>query len=69
MAFKQLIKQADLDYNVPWEEARPRLEGDKAFEAITLESERARIYKVSYPSFLRKCSRITRDVVVTFSMC
>ncbi|KAJ1528898.1 hypothetical protein ONE63_007267 [Megalurothrips usitatus] len=44
-AFKQLIKSSDVTYDTPWEEARVKLEGDKSFEAITLESERIRIYK------------------------
>ncbi|XP_026293909.1 pre-mRNA-processing factor 40 homolog A isoform X2 [Frankliniella occidentalis] len=44
-AFKQLIRSSDITYDTPWEEARLKLEGDKAFEAITLESERVRIYK------------------------
>ncbi|XP_034238603.1 pre-mRNA-processing factor 40 homolog A [Thrips palmi] len=44
-AFKQLIKSTDVTYETPWEEARLKFEGDKAFEAITLESERVRIYK------------------------
>ncbi|KAK3925785.1 Pre-mRNA-processing factor 40-like protein A [Frankliniella fusca] len=44
-AFKQLIRSSEISYDTPWDEARLKLEGDKAFEAITLESERVRIYK------------------------
>lgn len=44
--FKSLLKSTDIDYETSWEDARAKLEGDPAFESITLEAERIRIFKV-----------------------
>jgi pre-mRNA-processing factor 40 len=35
-----------VDYTSNWDDVRAKLEGEPAFEAITLESERVRIFKV-----------------------
>nr|CAG4640855.1 EOG090X064W [Eulimnadia texana] len=43
-AFKNLLKQNEVNHEVPWTEVRPTLENDAAFTAITLESERVRIF-------------------------
>lgn len=61
-AFRQLIKSTDVTYDTPWEEARLKFEGDKAFEAITLESERVRIYKVNQ---IGKNSRLYISVYIS----
>nr|CAD7403926.1 unnamed protein product [Timema poppensis] len=43
--FKSLLKSYDIDYNSSWDDTRTKIEGESAFEAITLESERVRIFK------------------------
>nr|CAD7404150.1 unnamed protein product [Timema cristinae] len=43
--FKSLLKSYDIDYNSNWDDTRTKIEGESAFEAITLESERVRIFK------------------------
>ncbi|XP_052800504.1 pre-mRNA-processing factor 40 homolog A-like isoform X2 [Mya arenaria] len=46
-AFKNMLGDANpaIEENAKWEEIRPRFETESAFEAITLESERQRLYK------------------------
>lgn len=44
--FKSLLKSHDFDYQTPWELVRLKLENEPAFECITLESERVRLFKV-----------------------
>ncbi|XP_063235647.1 pre-mRNA-processing factor 40 homolog A isoform X2 [Bacillus rossius redtenbacheri] len=44
-AYKSLLKSYDVDYSSSWEDIRSKIEGEPAFEAITLESERVRIFK------------------------
>ncbi len=44
-AFRGLLKSKDVDHQTAWDQFRPQLEGDATFEAITLESERVRIFK------------------------
>lgn len=46
-AFKNLLRQNEIDYRVEWLDIRGQLENDEAFKAITLESERIRIFKVN----------------------
>lgn len=45
-SFKSLLKAVSVDYTSNWDDVRAKLEGETAFEAITLESERVRIFKV-----------------------
>ena len=45
-SFKSLLKAFNVDYTSNWDDVRAKLEGEPAFEAITLESERVRIFKV-----------------------
>ncbi|XP_050432736.1 pre-mRNA-processing factor 40 homolog B [Adelges cooleyi] len=44
-AFRALLKEMDVDYKSDWDELRPKIENDQAFQAINLESERLRIFK------------------------
>ncbi|KAK6626815.1 hypothetical protein RUM44_009292 [Polyplax serrata] len=44
-AFKNLLRQHEIDYRVEWLDVRAQLENDDSFKAITLESERIRIFK------------------------
>ena len=46
-AFRALLKTNEIDHVAVWEESRSKLEGDAAFDSITLESERVRIFKVN----------------------
>lgn len=46
-SFRNMLKQAapPLDYGETWDEVRDRFEKEEAFQGITLESERVRIFK------------------------
>ncbi|KAL0274675.1 UNVERIFIED_CONTAM: hypothetical protein PYX00_002747 [Menopon gallinae] len=44
-AFKNLLRQHEIDYKTEWTDIRGQLENEEAFTAITLESERIRIFK------------------------
>lgn len=50
-SFKSLLKAVNVDYTSNWDDIRAKLEGESAFEAITLESERVRIFKVVTNSY------------------
>uniref|UniRef100_A0A0L8I8J1 Pre-mRNA-processing factor 40 homolog B n=1 Tax=Octopus bimaculoides TaxID=37653 RepID=A0A0L8I8J1_OCTBM len=57
-AFKAMLKQASpsIDSMTRWEDIRVRLEKEIPFEAITLESERIRLYKEYQVAVLEQCS-------------
>lgn len=38
----------DVNYKCEWDDVRGLIENDQAFQAITLESERIRIFKVMH---------------------
>nr|CAG4637005.1 EOG090X064W [Ceriodaphnia reticulata]SVE72934.1 EOG090X064W [Ceriodaphnia reticulata] len=44
-AFRNLLRTKEVDYLATWEESLPKLEGDPAFESVTNESDRIRIFK------------------------
>uniref|UniRef100_A0A2H8TYT3 Pre-mRNA-processing factor 40 B n=1 Tax=Melanaphis sacchari TaxID=742174 RepID=A0A2H8TYT3_9HEMI len=44
-AFRSLLKEMDVDYKSNWDDVRGQIENHQAFQAITLESERLRIFK------------------------
>lgn len=44
--FRALLKTNEVDHLTVWEDVRPKLEGDPAFDTITPEFERVRIFKV-----------------------
>lgn len=51
----------DVDYKSNWDDVRGQIENHQAFQAITLESERLRIFKVMsiiYFSTYNKCKHI-----------
>ena len=50
--FRSLLKIKEIDHQTVWEECRSKLEGDQSFDAITLESERVRIFKVRSSLFV-----------------
>lgn len=45
-AFRSLLKEIDVDYKSNWDDVRGQIENHQAFQAITLESERLRIFTV-----------------------
>ncbi|XP_046388008.1 pre-mRNA-processing factor 40 homolog B [Ischnura elegans] len=54
--FKSLLKNHDVDYQTPWELVRMKLENEPAFECITLESERVRLFKEYQHDLEEACS-------------
>jgi len=40
------LQDLNVDYKLEWEEVREKILEEAAFKAITLESERVRLYKV-----------------------
>ena len=45
-AFLMCLQDLNVDYKLEWEEVREKILEEAAFKAITLESERVRLYKV-----------------------
>jgi len=43
--FRALLKEKEVNHLAEWEEARPTLESDPAFESISVEADRIRIFK------------------------
>ncbi|XP_020294211.1 pre-mRNA-processing factor 40 homolog A isoform X1 [Pseudomyrmex gracilis] len=54
--FKNLLKSLNVDYEMTWEDVRPKIEEEPDFKAITLESERARIFKEYQHELEESCS-------------
>ncbi|XP_012268534.2 pre-mRNA-processing factor 40 homolog A [Athalia rosae] len=54
--FKNLLKTLDVDYQMSWEDVRVKIEGESDFKAITLESERVRIFKEYQHEIEESCS-------------
>lgn len=46
-AFLMCLQDLNIDPKLEWEEAREKILEESAFKAITLESERIRLFKVS----------------------
>lgn len=46
--FKNLLRELNIDFELPWEEVRPKLENEEEFLAFGSDSERSRIYRVSF---------------------
>ena len=44
-AFRNLLNESNVTEESTWEDIRGKLEGDPAFEAVTQEYERVRIFK------------------------
>lgn len=44
-AFRNLLRHSDVDYRTVWEEIREKIQDHEAFRALSLESERVRIFK------------------------
>jgi len=53
-AFRSLLKEMDVDYKSNWDDVCGHIENHQAFQAITLESERLRIFKVNNIVFSNK---------------
>lgn len=50
-AFRNLLRDTDVDYHSTWEDVREKLTDHDAFRAIGIESERLRIFKVQFLSY------------------
>ncbi|KAK2586266.1 hypothetical protein KPH14_001522 [Odynerus spinipes] len=55
-SFKNLLKTVNVDYQVSWEDIRSKIEEEPDFKAITLESERVRIFKDYQHELEESCS-------------
>jgi pre-mRNA-processing factor 40 len=55
-AFKSLLTKVNIDLDTKWEDIRSRLERDSAFENITLEAERIRLFKEYLTVMEEACS-------------
>ncbi|XP_046424442.1 pre-mRNA-processing factor 40 homolog A [Neodiprion virginianus] len=56
IGFKNLLKTLDVDYQMSWDDVRAKIEGESDFKAITLESERVRIFKEYQHEIEESCS-------------
>ncbi|XP_043278756.1 pre-mRNA-processing factor 40 homolog A isoform X2 [Venturia canescens] len=56
IGFKTLLKNLEVDYQMSWEETRAKIADEVDFEAITLESERVRIFKEYQHELEESCS-------------
>lgn len=56
IGFKNLLKTLDVDYQMSWDDVRLKIEGESDFKAITLESERVRIFKEYQHEIEESCS-------------
>ncbi|RLU23079.1 hypothetical protein DMN91_005357 [Ooceraea biroi] len=54
--FKNLLKTLNVDYQMTWEDVRTKIEEEPDFKAITLESERIRIFKEYQHELEESCS-------------
>ena len=45
--FKNLLREMNIDYELSWDEVKPKLESEEEFQAFNSESERIKVYKVS----------------------
>jgi len=54
--FKNLLKTLNVDYQMMWEDVRSKIEEEQDFKAITLESERIRIFKEYQHELEESCS-------------
>lgn len=45
--FKNLLRELNVDFELSWDEVRPKLENEKEFSAFDSDSERVKVYKVT----------------------
>ncbi|CAL1528741.1 unnamed protein product [Lymnaea stagnalis] len=55
-AFKTLLAKHNIDLDTKWDDIRPKIEHDQAFENITLEAERIRLFKEHLIAIEETCS-------------
>lgn len=55
-SFANLLSKADIELDTKWDQIRTKLEGEPAFEHITLEAERIRLYKKHLVALEESCS-------------
>lgn len=46
--FKNLLRELNIDFELPWEEVRVKIENEEEFLAFDSDVERERVYKVSF---------------------
>lgn len=46
-AFKNLLRELNVDFEKSWEEIRNKVENEEEFKAFDSDTERERVYKVS----------------------
>lgn len=44
--FKNLLRELNIDFELPWAEVRPKIENEEEFLAFASDSEREKVYKV-----------------------
>ncbi|KAJ8916560.1 hypothetical protein NQ315_000204, partial [Exocentrus adspersus] len=54
--FKNLLRDLNVDFELSWDEIRPKLENEKEFEAFDSESERMKVYKDFQHEMEESCS-------------
>lgn len=47
LGLKSLLKDLNIDYELPWEEVKTKIENEDEYVAFDSDSERIRVYKVS----------------------
>lgn len=55
-SFKNLLKNLEINLQVTWEDVRSKIEEEPDFKAVTLESERVRIFKEYQHELEESCS-------------
>lgn len=63
--FKNLLRELNIDFELPWEEIRPKIENEEEFLAFASDSERQKVYRVKYLYKKRKSNlkiHITRRI-------
>lgn len=61
--FKNLLKTFNVDYQMTWEDVRSKIQDEQDFKAVTLETERLRIFKEYLRELEESCSQDRKSVV------
>ncbi|XP_063929657.1 pre-mRNA-processing factor 40 homolog A isoform X2 [Zophobas morio] len=54
--FKNLLREMNIDYELSWDEVKPKLESEEEFQAFNSESERIKVYKDFQHEMEESCS-------------
>lgn len=55
-AFRNLLKEYDVDYNTDWAQIRDRIQGEEAFRTLSIEADRLRVFKEYQQEIEEACS-------------